>query len=203
MGNNENTIRISVRKKIAKVEEINFDIVGGNSDYKVIFDFDEEWAEYSAKTALFVFGKEPVEVVFEGNTCDGVAIEGATMCLIGAYAGDLETTTPALVSDIKQSIRDAAHGLHNQPTKDVYNQLMDLLNRYINSVKGAPSGGTKGQVLKKQSDADYDYAWENDEMRDLTDYYDKGEIDDMLRPITQEIDGAEQTLQLINDGGIE
>ena len=56
---------------------------------------------------------------------------------------------------------------------------MDLLNRYINSAKGAPSGGKKGQVLKKKSDLDYDYQWENDEKGDLSNFYTKEQVNEI------------------------
>ena len=160
---NEKQLLIQVRDKIATLKSKNFNLVGGNSDYDVVFDFDEDWDNYPIKTAVFVFGKnEPIKQVVEGNICKGVAINGSTMCLIGVFAGDLITTTPACVECVYRSILDEADGTPQPPTEDIYNQIMDLLNRYINAVKGAPSGGTKGQVLKKNSDEDYDYSWQDD-----------------------------------------
>ncbi len=177
MAEEKNQLHIEVRDKIATLTSHNFQLVGGNSDYEVVFDFDEDWDNYPVKTALFVYGKETKKKVFDGSVCEGVAIEGATICLIGVYAGDIATTTPACISGIRQSIRDVASDFPEAPDEDVYNQIMELLNRYINAVKGAPSGGTKGQVLKKNSAEDYDYSWQDDLMRDLTDYYTKEESD--------------------------
>lgn len=158
----KNQLKIEIRGKIATLKEQNFQLVGGNSDYEVVFDFDDDWSDQTAKTAIFVFGKnEPVRVVFDGNICEGVAIEGATMCLIGVVAGDVKTTTPAMVECLR-SISDEANGSPKPPTEDVYNQIMELINRYINAVRGAPSGGLRGQVLKKNSDKDYDYSWQDD-----------------------------------------
>jgi hypothetical protein len=160
---NEKQLNIEVRDKIATFKSKNFNLVGGNSDYDVVFDFDEDWENYSAKTAVFVFGKgKPVYQVFEGNVCEGVEIYNSTMCLIGVFAGDIKTTTPAMVDCVYRSILDEANGTPEPPSEDVYNQIMDLLNRYINAVKGAPSGGKSGQVLKKNSDQDYDYSWQDD-----------------------------------------
>lgn len=161
---NEKQLVIEVRDKIATLKSKNFNLVGGNSDYDVVFDFDEDWADVTAKTAIFIYGKsEPVYKVFDGNICEGVAINDATMCLIGVVAGDVKTTTPACVECIYRSITDEANGVPQPPTEDVYNQIMELLNRYINSLKGVPSGGKAGQVLKKNSDQDYDYSWQPDD----------------------------------------
>ena len=129
---NENELRIEVRDKIATLKSQNFNLVGGNSDYDVVFDFDEDWADVIAKTAIFIYGKsEPVYKVFDGNVCEGVAITDATMCLIGVVAGDVKTTTPACVECIYRSITDEANGVPQPPTEDVYNQIMELLNKYI------------------------------------------------------------------------
>ena len=128
---NEKQIHIEVKDKIATLKSLNFTLVGGNSDYDVVFDFDKDWDNYPVKTALFVFGKKTRKKVFDGNVCEGVAIEGATMCLIGVFADDISTTTPACLSGIRQSIRDVASDLPEAPEEDVYNQIMELLNRYI------------------------------------------------------------------------
>ena len=158
----EKQLIVEVRDKIATLKSQNFNLVGGNSDYDVVFDFDEDWSDFPTKTAIFIFGKaEPVYKVFEGNICNGVAINDATMCLIGVVAGNAKTTTPACVECVYRSITDEANGVPQPPTEDVYNQIMELLNRYINAVKGAPSGGKAGQVLKKNSDKDYDYSWQD------------------------------------------
>ena len=156
-------IHIQVKDKIATFVSMNFTLVGGNSDYEVVFDFDSDWSAYPTKTALFVYADNTRKVVFNGNICKGVSIENATMCLIGVFADDIATTTPACIKDVRHSIRDVATSLPEPPTEDVYNQIMELLNRYINEASGIPSGGAKGQVLKKASDNDFDAAWQDDE----------------------------------------
>jgi hypothetical protein len=72
------------------------------------------------------------------------------------------------------------------PTKYVYDQIMDLLQKAIQAHTELPTGGKKGQVLKKQSDDDYDTAWEDDKagsVVDLSNYYNKGEIDAKLKVV--------------------
>lgn len=257
---NEKQLVIEIRDKIATLKSKNFNLVGGNNDYDVVFDFDEQWQKYPTKTAVFVYGKNaPVYKVFEGNICEGVAISGSTMCLIGVFSGDLVTSTPACVECVYRSILDEAGGEPQPPSEDVYNQIMDLLNRYINAAQGAPKGGKAGQVLKKNSDKDYDFSWQNDEtggsgggagisptivispidnghrvtITDINgtqtfdimngekgdsgytpqkgiDYWNAQDIaemqsyiDEKIAPIINEIEGVEETLQMINEGGIE
>lgn len=194
-------IDVSVNGKIACLVNPNDYLVCGNNDYEVLFSFDSDWEGIGAKTAVFVYGDTPIHQPFVGNVCEGVEIKNATLCAIGVFAGDIKTTTGAVI-ECKTSIRDLG-GVPAAPSKEVYDKIMAMLDKAIEAHTELPVGGKSGQVLKKNSDADYDTYWANDEMRDLTNYYDKGEIDAMLLPITQEIDGAEQTLQLINDGGIE
>lgn len=143
----EKQLLIEVRDKIAKVKSKNFNLVGGNSDYNVVFDFDEDWENVNPKTAVFVFGKEePIYSVFDGNTCKGVAINGASMCLIGVFAGDIKTTTPAMVECVYRSILDEANGTPQPPTEDVYNQIMGLLDKWLEYANDA---ATKKFVMDK------------------------------------------------------
>lgn len=151
MEQTKNQLFIEVRGKIATLTNQNFQLVGGNNDYEVVFEFDEAWESHKVKTALFVFADKTVEQVFEGNICNGVAIENSTMCLVGVVTGDIATTTPALISDIKLSIRDVAKGVPQPPTQDVYNQIMALLNRYINESRENNTVGSKAfKVIKRR-----------------------------------------------------
>ena len=121
-------LRISVKDKIATLVN-DVELVCGNSDYRVIFEFDEDWAKYNAKTALFVFGDTTVEVPFTGNIItekDAVAIEKATKCYIGVFTGDLITTTKAEIKCLT-SIRDIAK-TPKPPKEDVYNKIIELIN---------------------------------------------------------------------------
>lgn len=149
MAEVENVIRISVEKKIATLADINFELVGGNSDYKVVFDFDDEWSGYDVKTALFVFGNKSVHKPFSGNICDGVAIENATICLVGVYSGNLATTTPASLLGINLSIRDVANEFPEAPEEDVYNQIIELINKYISQGGGEVPEEDVVEIIEK------------------------------------------------------
>lgn len=159
-------IRISVKDKIACLVDKEQFLVCGNNDYEVVFDFDSDWEGISAKTAVFVYGNTPVHKPFVGNVCEGIEIKNATLCAIGVFAGDIKTTTGATI-ECRQSIRDIG-GVPKPPTKEVYDEIMALLDKAIEAHTELPVGGKAGQVLKKVSDKDYDTEWANDEQRDLT-----------------------------------
>lgn len=130
MENVNNQIKIDVVGKIAKITEQNFQLVGGNSDYEVIFNFDEAWGLYNTKTAVFVYGDRTEFKVFEGNVCEGVAISNALACYIGVFTGTLMTTTPAKVDCVLPSITDIG-STPQEPEESVYNQIIELINKYI------------------------------------------------------------------------
>lgn len=125
-------ISIKVREKIAKVIG-SPQIVCGNSDYAVTFDFDNEWDDYDAKTARIVWLDKAsgrlrhADVLFDGNAALLPAIYRADHVLIGVYAGDIRTTTPARVPCIGCITDDAPQ--HDDPSEDVYEQLLAYLER--------------------------------------------------------------------------
>ena len=118
-------IDITVKDKVVQLVNLKQYIVCGNSDYTINFLFDDEWSEHEAKTARFVWGSEKAEVVFTGNECPCPIISDTLTVKIGVYAGDLESTTPAYVM-CRPSILCGSGG-HNDPSLDVYNQLMGLM----------------------------------------------------------------------------
>lgn len=119
------TIEIAVENKIAR--QTNDEIyICGNSDFVVVFDFDSEWEAYDAKTArLKYYDNRYQDVLFVGNEFSLPAISNTNHIQIGVYAGDLHTTTPAVVM-AKKSIL-CGDSTHEDPPEDVYNQLMELL----------------------------------------------------------------------------
>lgn len=118
-------IAIQIREKIATcLSEIS--IVCGNSDYIVDFSFDEEWNEHSFKTARFIANGEYTDVVFEGNECSMPIILKARMVSVGVFAGNLSTSTPAILA-CKPGILDE-NDIPAPPKEDVYAQIMKILN---------------------------------------------------------------------------
>ena len=121
-----NYINITVRGKIARAEG-RARVVCGNSDYAVRFDFDEEWSEYALKTARFVSEDGSYnDVQFEGDTCAIPILRNTRTLLVGVFAGNLRTTTAALIHAVP-CITDP-DGTPADSTPDVYAQLMERFN---------------------------------------------------------------------------
>lgn len=89
------TLRINVKDKIATYFQRDGVIVCGNKGYTIVFTFDEEWDEYTTKTARFVWNGKYYDKQFTDNECEVPVINDTTEVTVGVYAGDLKTTTPA------------------------------------------------------------------------------------------------------------
>ena len=127
-------------------------IICGNSDYSITFTFDEEWAEHDTKTARFAYVRAGVlqytDVIFTGDTVDVPVLAEITEVRVGVFAGDLRTSTPARIP-CEYSIR-CGTGAPVEPTPDVYDQIMALLN-----AGGGGSGGGGGRSqLRRSTGAD-------------------------------------------------
>ena len=122
-------LAISITDRIARTVGTPH-IVCGNSDYIVAFEFDSEWSAYPDKTAVFTFccngERVTLKVPFTGYACYAPAITGTDRVEIGCYAGDIRTTTPAIVpccacaTDFS-SVEEAAQ-------VDVYNEIMEQIS---------------------------------------------------------------------------
>lgn len=229
-------IQIQVTNKIATcLTEIP--VVCGNSDYEVEFLFDEEWGAYEVKTARFKIRDTYMDVVFSGNICEMPIIRDAKFVLVGAFAGELSTTTPALVN-CRPSILEGDE-IPAPPSEDVYNQIMELLNQYIEQGGSGESGvsptvniipienghrviitdvngehtfdvmngkdGANGNDGKNGIDGEDGYTpvrgtdyWTEDDIAVMKSY-----IDAQISPLSEEINGVEEELQMLNEGGVE
>lgn len=116
-------ISIMVRKKRAKSPVSR--IVCGNKDYKISFNFDSEWDAYEQKTARFIFNGQYIDVLFSGDVCDVPQINNADYCAVGVFAGDLRTTTPAIIGCDRSIL--CTGGAPAAPSADVYAQIMEML----------------------------------------------------------------------------
>lgn len=133
-------IKIEIKNKIARAVDKRCFIVCGNDDYEIEFAFDEEWAEFEEKTAYFIAnGVTLPPVVFQGNKCPVPKLSNTTALYVGVSAGDLKTTTDAVIS-CRKSIR-CKSGAPEAPTPVVYDQIMQLIND--GKVKGEQ--GEKGE----------------------------------------------------------
>ena len=87
-------------------------VICGNSDYNITFNFDEEWAEVTKKTARFVYtfgGKVWYkDVDFTGDTVAVPVFTNIVEVRVGVYAGNLRTTTPVRIPCEKSILCDGA-----------------------------------------------------------------------------------------------
>ena len=117
-------------------------IVNGNSDYLVTFTFDSEWDDYTAKTLEVKYidrncVKRKNEVLFEGSSVYLPILRDVSEVAIGVYAGDLHTTTCAMIK-CERCISDG-DAVHDPPSVDVYDQLLEYL-------AGLQGGGMTGNA---------------------------------------------------------
>ena len=123
-------IKISISKKRPTVVGTPI-IVCGNSDYNLSFTFDAEWANAGVMTARFVYVKAGAvqyqEVAFSGSTVQVPVLSDIREVYVGVYAGDLRTTTPARIPCDRSIL--CGGGVHEDPPEDVYNQILQLINK--------------------------------------------------------------------------
>ena len=118
-------IPVTVRDKIASAPKDTLYICG-NSDFVIRFDFDEEWSEHAVKTARFAYNGTHQDVIFEGTECPVPVLSDIHNFRVGAFAGNLKTTTAAYVS-AKKSIL-CGSGTPDAPAPDVYSEIMAMLD---------------------------------------------------------------------------
>ena len=94
-------LHINVLDKQATYLSRDGDIVCGNSDYVIEFAFDAEWAAHNEKIARFIWNDHYTNVEFTGTTCPVPIITGASEVKVGVYAGELNTTTPAVIGCLR------------------------------------------------------------------------------------------------------
>ena len=117
------TINVVVKDKIAATVD-NTVYVCGNSDFVIVFDFDEEWEEHIHKTARFVWNGMHQDIVFSGNECEVPVMSNTHNFMVGVFAGDLATTTPAYVPATKSILCGTTPPA--PPPPDVYEQMVAL-----------------------------------------------------------------------------
>lgn len=126
------TIHITVRDRAPTITA-GEDVISHNSDYVIDFDFDEEWTD-NYKTVYFVCEDGSYQaVVMSGNSCDVPMMAGEhRRIFVGVQEGSsvkpnvLKTTRPCCLK-VKDSIADLLGQPIPDPTPDVYQQIMALL----------------------------------------------------------------------------
>ena len=121
-------------------------IVCGNSSYTVTFAFDSEWDAHQVKTVRFKWNGVVHDEVITGNVANVPKITDATQVEIGVFAGDLCTTTPAIVPCVKSIL--CGSGTPAAPSDDVYAQIIDMINAGMIQGPEGPEGpeGPQGKT---------------------------------------------------------
>ena len=127
------TIHITVRERVPIITA-GEDVISHNSDYVAEFEFDEEWQD-KVKTVYFVCEDGSYQaVVMSGNSCDVPMMAGEhRRIFVGVQAGSaekpsvLKTTRPCCLK-VKDSIADYLGQPIPDPTPDVYEQIIAMLN---------------------------------------------------------------------------
>lgn len=126
------TIHITVRDRVPTITA-GEDVISHNSDYVAEFEFDEEWQD-KVKTVYFVCEDGSYQaVVMNGNSCGVPMLDGEhRRIFVGVQAGAakkpsvLKTTRPCCLK-VRDSIADLLGQPIPDPTPDVYQQIMALL----------------------------------------------------------------------------
>lgn len=136
-------VRIDVKGKVATVRG-QACIVCGNSDYLVRFAFDDAWSAATEKTARFVYraldGVHHVNVPFTGTDLFAPILSGVDTVLIGVYAGELVTSTPAKVPCKRSILCDSGTEAGAPVTYDELAKRVAELEARLPS----PGAGTEG-----------------------------------------------------------
>lgn len=127
------TIHITVRDRVPTITA-GEDVISHNSDYVAEFEFDEEWQD-KVKTVFFVCEDGSYQaVVMSGNSCDVPMMAGEhRRIFVGVQTGSaekpsvLKTTRPCCLK-VKDSIADYLGQPIPDPTPDVYEQIIAMLN---------------------------------------------------------------------------
>ena len=142
----DHIIEVRVDDKIATVVGDPL-YVCGNSDYVVKFAFDAEWADHAMKTARFIkSNKEYIDVVFNGNECQMPIIADTPYVRIGVFAGNLCTTTAAIVNAQRSIL--CGSGVPAEPDPDVYAQILERIDNL-----NIPDPDEYSKVISEQIDA--------------------------------------------------
>lgn len=126
------TIHITVRDRVPTITA-GEEVISHNSDYVAEFVFDEEWQD-KVKTVYFVCEDGSYQaVVMSGNSCGVPMLDGEhRRIFVGVQAGAakkpsvLKTTRPCCLK-VRDSIADLLGQPIPDPTPDVYQQIMALL----------------------------------------------------------------------------
>lgn len=115
-------------------------VVCDNSDYTVVWQLDEEWAQLEHRTMQVNYKDGTYErVLFTGDTCALPAIPVKDWFYIGLFAGDIHTTRPAKLFANRAITTDS--GEERDPMPNGYAQAIEALDAKLDKNQGADNAG--------------------------------------------------------------
>lgn len=115
-------------------------VVCDNSDYIVVWQLDEEWAQFEHRTMQVNYKDGTYErVLFTGDSCTLPAIPVPGPVHVGLFAGDIHTTRPARLLAVRSATTDC--GEERNPTPDGYAQAIKALDGKLDKNQGAENAG--------------------------------------------------------------
>lgn len=133
-------IVIKVTDKVPKLFSAPYEIVCDNSDYSVVWQLDEEWAQFESRTMIVRYRDGTHDkVLFKGNTCNLPAIPVDGHFYVGLFAGDIHTTKPLQFFAKRSAQTDS--GEERDPMPDGYAQAIKALDEKLDKNQGANNAG--------------------------------------------------------------
>lgn len=115
-------------------------ITCANSDYTVVWQLDEEWAQLESRTMQVNYKDGTYErVLFTGDSCALPAIPVKDWFYVGLFAGDIHTTRPVKLFANRAITTDS--GEERDPTPDGYAQAIQALDGKLDKNQGAENAG--------------------------------------------------------------
>lgn len=133
-------IVIKVTDKVPELVSGPQYVVCDNSDYTVVWQLDEEWAQFEHRTMQVNYKDGTYErVLFTGDTCALPAIPVPGPVHVGLFAGDIHTTRPARLLAVRSATTDG--GEERDPMSNGYAQAIQALDAKLDKNQGAENAG--------------------------------------------------------------
>ena len=133
-------IVIKVTDKVPELVSGPQYVVCDNSDYTVVWQLDEEWAQFEHRTMQVNYKDGTYErVLFTGDSCALPAIPVPGPVHVGLFAGDIHTTRPARLLAVRSATTDS--GEERDPTPNGYAQAIQALDAKLDKNQGAENAG--------------------------------------------------------------
>lgn len=149
-------IVIKVTDKVPELVSGPEYVVCDNSDYTVVWQLDEEWAQLEHRTMQVNYKDGTYErVLFTGDACALPAIPVPGPVHVGLFAGDIHTTRPARLLAVRSATTDS--GEERTPMPNGYAQAIEALDAKLDKNQGAENAGkilavdADGNVVPKSS----------------------------------------------------